>query len=395
MKKTGIDWIGDIPSDWQIIKTKHLVDIKTGRKDANEGSKDGIYPFFTCSMEDKKIDSYSFDMEALLVAGNGVVGHTKYYKGKFDAYQRIYVLGNFSEIINPIFMKYYFNVLLPPKLSIDKVGSVIDFIKLGDLMNFYIAFPLLKEQEKIVNYLDKKVSKINETIDENEKLVKLLEEYKLSIISDTFNKLKLNSEILKLKKLGNLQNGISASAEKFGTGIGLFINYGDVYNNLVLPNHPSGKIDITKQEAQLYSLKYQDILFTRTSETIDEIGISSVCLEDYENSAFSGFLIRFRPKEKIYMNPDFYKYYFKMREHRDYFAKEMNIVTRASLSQGLLGNLDVVYPSKEIQDKTSLELDKKMKNLEKSIKYRKSIINKLEEYKKSLIYEVITGKVEV
>lgn len=84
-----------------------------------------------------------------------------------------------------------------------------------------------------------------------------------------------------------------------------------------------------------------------------------------------------------------------MREHRDYFAKEMNIVTRASLSQGLLGNLDVVYPSKEIQDKTSLELDKKMKNLEKSIKYRKSIINKLEEYKKSLIYEVITGKVEV
>ncbi len=392
---SGIDWLGKIPKDWNRIKTKYLVSITTGRKDANESSENGQYPFFTCSIENKKINDYSFDTEALLVAGNGIVGYTRYYNGKFDAYQRTYVLNNFNEKVNPTYLKYYFNSLLSKKLEVDKVGSVIDFIKLGDLKNFIITFPILDEQKKIANYLNKKCSKIDEIIKDNNKEIKLLEEYKLNIIDDNINNLLKKSKTVKLKYLGNFINGISAGANKFNHGNCVFINYGDVYNNFVVPEIPLGRIDLTDKEKNIYSLKKGDILFTRTSETIDEVGISSVCLKDYPSSAFSGFVIRFRNMSKYIMNPNFYKYYFKSRKLRDYFASNMNLVTRASLSQNLLGILPIVIPDESNQVEIANRLDGLFSKINNVIEYRKQIIEKLEEYKKSLIYECVTGKREV
>ena len=392
---SGIDWLGKIPKDWNRIKTKYLVSITTGRKDANESSENGQYPFFTCSIENKKINDYSFDTEALLVAGNGIVGYTRYYNGKFDAYQRTYVLNNFNEKVNPTYLKYYFNSLLSKKLEVDKVGSVIDFIKLGDLKNFIITFPILDEQKKIANYLNKKCSKIDEIIKDNNKEIKLLEEYKLNIIDDNINNLLKKSKTVKLKYLGNFINGISAGANKFNHGNCVFINYGDVYNNFVVPEIPLGRIDLTDKEKNIYSLKKGDILFTRTSETIDEVGISSVCLKDYPSSAFSGFVIRFRNMSKYIMNPNFYKYYFKSRKLRDYFASNMNLVTRASLSQNLLGILPIVIPDESNQVESANRLDGLFSKINNVIEYRKQIIEKLEEYKKSLIYECVTGKREV
>ncbi|MDO4224528.1 MAG: restriction endonuclease subunit S, partial [Bergeyella zoohelcum] len=71
-----------------------VAEIKTGKLNANAAEKDGVYPFFTCNEEPYRINSYAFDMEAILISGNGSqVGHVNYYKGKFNAYQRTYVLG--------------------------------------------------------------------------------------------------------------------------------------------------------------------------------------------------------------------------------------------------------------------------------------------------------------
>lgn len=83
---------------WQTKRLGDLCDIKTGKKDVNEGNPDGKYPFFTCAREHTYSDEYSFDTEALLVAGNGDVGHVSYYKGKFEAYQRTYVLSGFKSV---------------------------------------------------------------------------------------------------------------------------------------------------------------------------------------------------------------------------------------------------------------------------------------------------------
>jgi type I restriction enzyme S subunit len=94
-------------SHWGDIKLGALCQVKTGKKDVNEGNPEGQFPFFTCAAEHTYSDSFSFDTEALLIAGNGNVGHVNYYSGKFEAYQRTYVLSGF----NGVQARYLFRVL--------------------------------------------------------------------------------------------------------------------------------------------------------------------------------------------------------------------------------------------------------------------------------------------
>jgi type I restriction enzyme M protein len=138
---------------WPMIELKELCEITTGRKDVNEGNPDGEYPFFTCAKENTFIDTFSFDTEALLIAGNGDVGAVKYYKGKFDAYQRTYVLSNFTNVN----VKYLFQVLnnsLKENMQLQKLGNTMPYIKLGMLQTFLIPLPPLEIQEQIVAELD-------------------------------------------------------------------------------------------------------------------------------------------------------------------------------------------------------------------------------------------------
>lgn len=97
-----------LPHNRQLKKLWELCKIRTGKKDANYATADGLYPFFTCGKEILKAPNYSFDTEAILIAGNGDVWACKYYKGKFEAYQRTYVVDGFDSSID---INYIFHVL--------------------------------------------------------------------------------------------------------------------------------------------------------------------------------------------------------------------------------------------------------------------------------------------
>lgn len=129
-----------------------FVKIKTGKLDANAASKDGVYPFFTCAKEPLAIDSYSYDCECVLVAGNGDL-NVKYYKGKFDAYQRTYII----ESIDPSVLstKYLFRFLdyHIETLRSQSIGGVIKYIKLGNLTDARISIPSLSKQLDISDTL--------------------------------------------------------------------------------------------------------------------------------------------------------------------------------------------------------------------------------------------------
>lgn len=98
-------------------------------------------------------------------------------------------------------------------------------------------------------------------------------------------------EVCRVKNIGFTQNGISKSGELFGNGYP-FISYGDVYKHWVLPQTGSGLIESTEKDRKIFSVNKGDIFFTRTSETIEEVGFSSVCFETITNATFAGFLIR-------------------------------------------------------------------------------------------------------
>lgn len=405
---SGIEWIGKIPCDWNLLQlrnaTLEINEKNNPIKFSNILSLTntlGVVPYEekgnqgNISKEDVSQYKLAYKNTIIINSMNlkiGSVGLSAYDGCVSPVY---YVLAGKTET-DIRFINYIFQSDFQKYLG--KYGKGIleirEKIPMYDVLHAYIPYPTRMEQIRIANYLDSKCSMIDKTIEDNNKAIKLLEEYKQNYTSDIFNELSNTYRYVKLKYLGSLQNGISAAKEKFEFGNGTFINYGDVYNNSTIPDNPKGIIDLTDSESNIYSLRRGDVLFTRTSETIEEVGMSAVCVRDYPNSAFSGFVIRFRPY-KDNMLPEFYKYYFNLLCHRDYFAREMNLVTRASLSQGLLGNMKVVLPNMDKQKQIANKLDSFYSSIDKIIEYRKQIIEKLEEYKKSLIYEVVTGKKEV
>ena len=128
--------------------------IRTGKLNANAMVDGGKYPFFTCSEKVFSIDTYSFDAEALLVAGNGYLGNVKYYKGKFDAYQRTYVLSDFVKEADIMYVFYSMqNSFREFALKSQKDGSV-PYITIGIFDKYLIPIPPLPVQEEIVRVLD-------------------------------------------------------------------------------------------------------------------------------------------------------------------------------------------------------------------------------------------------
>ncbi|MDE5558525.1 MAG: restriction endonuclease subunit S [Ruminococcus sp.] len=141
-------------------KLGKYVNIKTGKLDANASSENGQYPFFTCAVKPLKIDTYSYDCECVLVAGNGDL-NVKYYKGKFDAYQRTYIIE--SKDNNILYVPYLYNFLdkYVETLRNLSIGGVIKYIKLGNLTEADIPVPSLNRQKEITSNLDK----VTHTID--------------------------------------------------------------------------------------------------------------------------------------------------------------------------------------------------------------------------------------
>lgn len=153
--------------EWKHQRLASLCTIKTGKKDVNEGNPEGNYPFFTCASEPTKSDNYSYDCEALLIAGNGMLGKTHYFNGKFEAYQRTYILSEFIGIDVP-FLHQYILYWLMRDIDREKQHGAMPYIKLGLLQNFKVLLPSIAEQQKIAAILscaDQEITALQQKLD--------------------------------------------------------------------------------------------------------------------------------------------------------------------------------------------------------------------------------------
>lgn len=130
-------------SEYRVKKAERLGDfvrVRTGKLDANASSEDAEYPFFTCSEEPLRIASFSYDCECVLVAGNGDL-NVKYYNGKFDAYQRTYIIESTNRQALDVRYLFHFMSVYVEQLRAMSVGGVIKYIKLGYLTDAKIPLP--------------------------------------------------------------------------------------------------------------------------------------------------------------------------------------------------------------------------------------------------------------
>lgn len=152
-----------------MVKLGDYVNIKTGKLDANAASENGVYPFFTCAVTPLRIDNYAYDCECVLVAGNGDL-NVKYYFGKFDAYQRTYIIESKNKDKLLVRYLYYFLDKYLDTLRKESIGGVIKYIKLGNLTNACIPLPPISEQRRIAFILDKVTDLIAKRCAQLEKL---------------------------------------------------------------------------------------------------------------------------------------------------------------------------------------------------------------------------------
>ncbi len=154
----------------------------------------------------------------------------------------------------------------------------------------------------------------------------------------------------KLDTLYEMSSGISSTPDQAGHG-SPFLSFSSVFNNFFLPEELSDKMRISEQESKSLSINEGDVFLTRTSETIDELGISSVALKDYPKSSFSGFLKRLRPidKEKVY--PKYMSYYFRAPYFRKVMLNNATLTLRASLNENIFSYLNIYLPKYSEQKK--------------------------------------------
>lgn len=437
MKDSGVAWINTIPKEWKLKKIKYAL------KNRNENNnpirsknilsltaKQGVIPLEEKEgggnkpKEDYSAYKLAYPNDIVMNSMNvlsGSVGLSKYFGCVSPVYYMLRPIDEKDDVryYNYIFQTTVFqrsllglgNGILMKESDNGKLNTIRMRIPLDKLGNLLIPVPDSSIQRKIADYLDSIIPNIDMLLADIEKQIETLEEYKKSIITEAVTKgldpdvemkdsgisyignIPKHWKVTNLKYLGKCQNGISKGGEYFGNGFP-FVSYGDVYKNYSIPQNVDGLIMSTKTEQNIYSVKYGDVFFTRTSETIEEIGFASTCLKSIDNSVFAGFLIRFRPISSDLI-PEFSKFYFRSNIHRKFFVKEMNLVTRASLSQNLLGRLPVLLPPLCEQQMIAKNLEKKCAEIDGAIEEKKEQLETLEQYKKSLIYEYVTGKKEV
>lgn len=167
--------------EWEEKRLGEVCSITTGKLDANAMIENGEYRFYTCAKEYFQIDKYAFDTEALLISGNGAnVGYIHYYKGKFNAYQRTYVLDGFRE--NITYIKYFLDKSLKKRITQEKNEGNTPYIVLGTLRDMKIKLPSLPEQEKISNFL----SNLDTKIDVLEREIERNKEFKRGLLQGLF-----------------------------------------------------------------------------------------------------------------------------------------------------------------------------------------------------------------
>lgn len=413
MKNSGVEWIGDIPENWEVVKLSRFSKFINGYafKSDELNSSVGLNVIRIGDIKHNGIDfenclKYSYKSEKhkefyikhkdILIAMSGATTGKNCYAEMtgIDACinQRV---GIIRSLESSRFIYYTLNtVAFYQYIELLSKGSAQPNISGYEILSFKCSFPTLSQQQKIANYLDNKTKLIDKTIELTNEQIDKLKEYKQALITETVTKgldknVKMKDsgvewigKIPECWQLVRLKNVITTRSEK---------TTNTSYNYIGLENVESKTGRFLKTEKVEYSgansfTKADDILFGKLRPYLSKVLIvseDSVCSSEFlVISKFEGI--------KAYIKYLFLSSWFiKVVDNSTYGTK----MPRAN-SEFIL-NMQITIPPLTEQQGIATYLDNKVDKIDKTIKEKQNLIKKLEEYKKSLIYECITGKKEI
>lgn len=436
---SNIEWLGKIPTSWIVQPLKRVINERNELNKSEEETfllsltiQDGIIPYSEKTGGGNKakedISKYKIVKKNDIVINsmNVVVGASgiSKYDGLVSPVYYVFSETNKScgrfynyLFLNQIFENHLFGlgngILVKINEDNGKMNTIRKKIPIDKLKNEFVPVPPLEEQIKISNYLDDKVSLIDYTIENNKREIELLEEYKKSLISDVVLKgigsttfKDVNSdwidcipsdwELNNIKAKYYFSKGLSITKDDLCEDGCKVINYGQIHskdnNGIEIVDKLVRYVPDTYIKQTNSLTKIGDHIFADTSEDLGGCG-NSVYV-DLKEPIFAGYhTIILHDKEDKHSR--YFAYLFQTDEWRSQIRKSVYGVKLYSITQKILKSTSILIPPYNVQEQIVNYLDKQCTKLDKVSEYRKQIIEKLEEYKKSLIYEAVTGKIEV
>ena len=435
MKNSGIEWIGEIPDEWEVSKIGQLYEERKTKV------SDTVYPPLSVTMQgilpqlETAAKSDAHDDRKLVLKGDFAINSRSDRRGscgisEFDGSVSLIntVLHPKTEM-NPIYYNWLFHSFRFSDEYYKNGHGIVDDLwttSWTEMKKIFIPLPPKETQQRIATYLDKKCSKIEETIQKQQQVIEKLKAYKQSLITEAVTGKKyhenchtdsilltqnpnedMKTEIplgisnpcgnieFKYCNLGfiaDFKNGLNYNTSDFGTEV-RFLGVGDFQNYLVLNGESMFSNIITDTEIEDdYYLKNGDIIFVRSNGSKELVG-RAIMVDNIDfKVTYSGFCIRLRNKEPKKINSKFLLYFFRS----DYFRNELQRLSQGSnisnINQDLLSHIKIPLVDIRFQESVVDFLNKKCTAIDTAIEQKQNLIEKLTEYKKSLIYECVTGK---
>lgn len=401
-KASGIDWLGDIPSHWECVKSQYIFSLASGETiNGEDFSKGGLYPVY---------------------GGNGIRGyHDKYnLEGKHILIGRVGALcGNIHITPEKSWVSEHALIATPLKqVNLHWLSSLLETMKLGqysmasaqpviaasNVGKLHIPIPPIDEQKVIAEYLDEVTGKIDALVDEKQAQVDELRAYRTSLITETvthglnpdaplrpsgidwLGDIPQHWETSKLKYIGEARNGLTYSPDDIceqGKGV-LVLRSSNIQNEqLCLEDN----VYVSKEVDELM-MKEGDILICSRNGSASLVGKCAIIPKGV-NASFGAFMMRYRS----IINKRFTLYLVRttLAQHKAQFATS----TINQLTNAMIGNMQVAVPPLAEQQAIADFLDAKTAKIDELISELTKQIDELTEYKQAVITEAVTGKVDV
>lgn len=400
MKDSGIEWIGEIPEDWGLPAAKYHLNIFNGSNPSEEGevpvygSGEGVFRY----SKEYKLGP------AVLLGRKGTIEKPKYIEGKYwnvDTAFNVY-----SEQTLNLKFYFYLSKIFDYKQYI--TSTALPSMTKENYQNMKIPYPDIIEQKAIVAYLDKKCCEVESVSNQIKQEIETLENYKKSLITEAVTKgLDRNVEMkdsgidwigeipknwktikLKLGLSEKMKYGANEQGVEFSNELPRYVRITDITENNRLKEQE--KLSLPEEKSVGYILKDKTVLFARSGATV---GKTFFYKSSYGRAAFAGYLISAKTNKRILLEK--WLYYFTMTHS---YAQWINQIYSQSTIQNIsaekYSNMELPITNIENQKNIINYLNKKTKLIDQTIALKQKQVQALEEYKKSLIYEYVTGKKE-
>jgi type I restriction enzyme S subunit len=430
-KPSGVEWIGEVPSHWEIMPLKYNTNIVLGKMLTPENRGGQVIKLYlrsqniqseNCDVSDVKemwfspneLEDLRVKMGDLLVNEGGDVGRTSIWKNEIE---EVYIQNSVNKVRilngNP---RYYLFQFMGHHSS-GYFESIVNRVSIPHLTkeklsNINFIAPPLSEQEQIVKYLDEKTAEIDKLVAITERKIDLLKEKRTALINETVTKgLNRNAEMRdsgiewigevpshwsshKLKHLSEIKIS-SVDKHIFDDELQVSVcHYTDVYYNEFIDDSTELKIgSCTQDEFYKFQIGRGDVLLTKDSESPSDIGIPCLVRTDLENTVCGYHIAIIKPYHEL--NGGYLFRQLLSKRLKSYFEVSSNGITRFGLGKSSIEQTLILLPPLSEQEQIVKYLDEKTAEIDKLVAIEQRRILTLKEYRQCLINEVVTGKVRV